>query len=222
MKILINGDSNMAGAELEDVSLSIGSQVCKMYNANEINIALSGASNDRIYNTTIDYCNIDPDIDFVLIGWSDSYRAQWFIDDFGRPEFKEVNTLGIGVLPTRYTKRKEHWYNSSTVFERRIGLSHYWHERIYNLHKYLEYHKIPHLFFNGFHDFMVSDNQYHLDWNQRFFFPYDPHLAYTRWSALQGYKEITPGQYHYEPAAQKVWAEMLYNHIEEHNLRKKL
>jgi hypothetical protein len=220
MNILINGDSNMAGAELENLSMSIGAQLCKRLNAKEINIALGGASNDRIYNSTIEYLTKHKNIDFVVIGWSDAYRTQWFIEEHDNLVLKEVNLLGIGTLPEKYIKRKEHWYKVAATPERCMALNHYWHERIYNVHKYLEFHKIPHLFFNAFHDFTIEDSQYYLDWSHRFFGPYDPHLAYTRWAQLNGYQEITPGQFHYEPAAHQAWAQMMFDHIQKHSLLK--
>jgi hypothetical protein len=220
VNILINGDSNMSGEELQDKSLSIGSQLCKMLGGTEINIALSGASNDRIYDTTMNYVQTNSDIDLVVIGWSEMYRVQWFVVDNNQPEFVEVNNLGINnsKYPEEYQRRLEHWKISADDDKRREGLSHYWHERIFNLHKYLEHLKIPHLFFHAFYDFNIYYPQYQLDWNNRFMDPYGHQSSYTRWSALNGFKEITPGWYHYEPAAQQAWAERLYNHIHQYSI----
>lgn len=222
MKILLNGDSNMAGEELTDKSLSVASQLCKMLDGEEINISMSGASNDRIYNTTLDRVNSGAKFDFLVVGWSEVFRVQWYIIHDGRPEFIEFNNLGVGTgmsrCPPEYETRAEHWLESSKNHEYRVGLCHYWHERIYNLHCYLNYRKIPHLFFHAFYDFQIPQEKYQLDWHHRFLGPYQPHLSYTRWCALKGYQEITPGLFHYEPAAQKSFACLLYDHIQQHDL----
>ena len=220
MKILINGDSNMSGEELTDKNLSIGSQLCKLLEGTEINLALSGASNDRIYNTTIEYIEKKKDIDLVVIGWSEMSRVQWFMTDNGYPEFVEINNLGVGrrEYPKEYDNRLAHWFETSNKTEHRTGLSHYWHERIYNLHKYLEYYKISHVFFHAFHDFRIHNTQYQLDWNNRFISPYNQNYSYIYHSMNNGYKEITPGWYHFEPAAQLAWAEYMFDHIQKYNL----
>jgi hypothetical protein len=223
MKILLNGDSNMSGEELEDKSLSIGSQLCRLLGGQEINLALTGASNDRIYDTTLEYVKNNPDIDLVVVGWSEVSRVQWFLTNQGRPEFVEVNNLGVGrwKYPSQYNHRLEHWHKSGTNLEYRTGLSHYWHERIYNLHKYLEYYHIPHVFFNAFHEFMIHDSQYQLDWHNRFVGPYDPTDTYVDYCQGNNYKEITPGWYHFEPAGQLAWATRLFDHVQKHNLMNK-
>jgi hypothetical protein len=223
MKILINGDSNMCGEELEDRSLGIGGQLCQILGGEEINLALSGASNDRIYNTTLEYINKNPAPDLIVIGWSEMCRVQWFLTDQG-PEFVEINNLGVGrrEYPPEYDNRLKQWFTVADNPDYRAALGYYWHERIYNLHKLLEFRKIPHVFFHAFHNFTIHDQ---LDWGNRFMEPYHwcytndlLYLSYTQWCAQNGYKEITPGWYHYEPAAQRVWAERVAAYIKEHNL----
>jgi hypothetical protein len=223
MKILLNGDSNMAGEELTDVNQSLGYQFCHMLNGQPINIALTGASNDRIYETTIDYIN-NNEIDFVLIGWSEMSRLQWFTTAEGYPHFYEINNLGVGrqPLPTEYQARYDHWKRfmaDNNEFRRIMSL--YWREKIYNLHSLLTYKKIPHLFFHSFNRFHVYDPEYHLDWHNRFIDPYENNLAintYVQWCMQHDYQQITPGWFHFEPAAQKAWAEFLVDHIRRHDL----
>lgn len=220
MKILINGDSNMAGEELADKSQAIGSQLCRLLGGQEINLALTGASNDRIYNTTVEFVKENPNIDLVVIGWSEVSRVQWFLTNRGVPEFVEVNNLGVGrwEYPPEYNQRLAHWHQSGTNMDYRTGLSHYWHERIYNLHKYLEHLQIPHVFFNAFHEFMIPDPQYQLDWNHCFVSPYDPTDTYVDFCQAHDYKEITPGWYHFEAAAQLAWAQRVFAHVQQHGI----
>ena len=219
MKILINGDSNMAGEELEDKSLSIGSQLCRLLNGTEINLSLSGASNDRIYDTTKAYVDSGAPADLIVIGWSEMSRVQWFFEEAGVAKFWEVNNLGVGRqnYPTEFDQRLKHWKASADNLEYRTGLSHYWHERIFNLHRYLQYQSTPHVFFHAFHDFKIHQTEYQLDWNHCFMDPYSWDNTYTHWAASEGYQEITPGWYHYEPAAQLAWAERVAQYIQ-HNI----
>jgi hypothetical protein len=220
MKILFNGDSNMCGTELSDISQGIAPQICNILNGTEINLALAGASNDRIYDTTIEYLRNNPQPDLVVIGWSEFGRVQWFIDSDGVGKFYEINNIGVGdKVPDAWKNRHHHWSNSVCNNQSyRRALSLYWHERIFNLHSYLTYLKIPHVFFNAFHAFSVAEKTNQLNWNNTYLDPYDFDLTYIKFSANCGYKEITPGCYHFEPLAQRKWAERVSDHINQHRL----
>jgi hypothetical protein len=223
MKILFNGDSNMSGEELTDYSLGIASHLEKLLGATgTTNLSLCGSSNDRIYDTTMEYIRQNRDVDLVIIGWSEFCRVQWFLTDQGYPEFWEINNLGVGRQPPEeYKLRKENWERTSRNNDYRTGMSHYWHERIYNVHKYFEFHNIPHLFFHAFHDFRINETQYQLDWNKQYFHPYNSTQTYIHWCHDNGFKEITPGWYHYEPDAQEAWANYIFNYIIDNNLLSK-
>lgn len=218
MKILFNGDSNMCGEELEDRSLGIAPQLCRLLQSQGENLSLTGASNDRIYDTTMNYVKNNPAPDLIVIGWSEHARVQWFMTDQGGPEWIEINNLSVGSRepPAEYRMRLQHWYQTADNFDYRVGLSHYWHQKIYNLHKYLQYLKIPHVFFNAFHDFRVENPEFQLDWSNNFVNPYSVHNTYVNWCDQQGHKQITPGWYHYGPAAQLAWAEKLHAHINQY------
>ena len=220
MKILLNGDSNMCGEELEDRSLGISPQLCNLLNAESVNLSMSGSSNDRIYNTTMDYIKNNPAPDLIVIGWSEYARVQWFLTDQGYPEWLEINNLGIGKRepPESFNNRLKHWNELTNNLEYRTGMTLYWHERIYNLHEYLEHLNIPHVFFQAFHDFKVHQTEFQLDWHGKFMDPYNWDNTYVHWCAREGYKEITPGWFHYEPAGQRAWAERLYNYIKTNNI----
>lgn len=221
MRILVNGDSNMCGEELEDRSSGIAPQVAQMLGADCNNLSLSGSSNDRIYDSTMNYILTQPKPDFVLIGWSEMCRVQWFLDDVhSSGEFVEINNLGVGrrEYPASYARRLEHWHEISNNLEFRTHLSYYWHERIYNLHKFLQSRHIKHLFFHAFHDFKILDVGDQLDWNNCFMDPYNWDNTYIHWCASHGYDEITPGWYHYEPMAQRAWAERIVDHVKRHNI----
>lgn len=235
MKIVTNGDSNMSGEELEDTSLGISGQLCQILGGEEINLALTGASNDRIYDTTLEYINKNPAPNLIVIGWSEMCRVQWFLtnqdESFAKtnkkPGFVEINSLGIGSreYPPEYNNRLKHWFAVASNPDYREALSFYWHERIYNLHKLLEFRKIPHIFFHAFHNFRIHDQMNQLNWSNRFIEPYTwcfaneiVNVSYIHWCERNDYKQITPGLFHFEPAAQRAWAERLAGHIQKHNL----
>ena len=214
MNILLNGDSNMSGEELRNKEDSIGSQLCKMLNGTETNLALSGASNDYIYDSTIEYLKTNTP-DLIVIGWTEMARVQWYLETEGEGAFWEINNLRVGrPVPPEYQGRYDHWckWMQKTEYYHNT-MSFYWHEKIYNLHSILRYKKIPHVFFNAFHSFKIYEPQWQLAWHNSFIGPYDWPSTYVNWCTDQGYKEITPGFHHYEPAGQRAWAERIYNHI---------
>ena len=214
----------MCGAELSDLSQGIAAQVCNQLGGKEINLALVGASNDRIYDTTYAYLQNNPSPDLIVIGWTEFTRVQWFINN-GEKTFYEINGRGIGNIsnigdmPAIYQHRLAHWSDKicNKSYSRDV-LSLYWHERIFNLHSYLEFLKIPHIFFNAFYAFSIAEKENQLDWNNVYLDPYDNQSTYINVSKKQGFREITPGWLHFEPQAQKSWAERVINHISQYNL----
>ena len=74
MHILFNGDSNMNGEELENKDLSMAGVITKFYNATATNLAVSGASNDLIYDSTRQYLQTNPAPDLVVVGWTEHGR----------------------------------------------------------------------------------------------------------------------------------------------------
>lgn len=221
MHIYFNGDSNIAGTELADPRMtSMASRLAQRFDADFTSAALAGASNDYIYDQTMLWLNTVPKkSDLVVIGWSGFERIQWFIHG----KFYEINNLGVGQpVPSQYKKRYECWLDNIRTngrWTRYICI--YWHNKIYNMHKFLEHKKIPHLFFNTFDYFMFPADQqeeFHLDWDNCFMSPYDGDYIYTPWCARQGYKEITPGWQHYPEEAHDAWAQLMYDHIKKHQI----
>jgi hypothetical protein len=203
MKILFNGDSNMAGAELSDPSKSMSALIAQHFGAESVNLSLSGASNERIYNTTVDYLESNPAPDLVVIGWSEHGREQWYLNG----KFHEVNNLGVGeTLPDELKRRYQFWKNYIQQDEhwfRIMGI--YWHNKIFNLHTMLQEKKIPHYFFNAFFAFPHREKE-QLDWKNHFFRPYNQNMCYVTWCMENGHEEITPGWQHFDEQAHQAWA----------------
>jgi hypothetical protein len=227
MLIYFNGDSNVAGTELPESTHGMAHKLSErfggQYKAKFINDAVPGASNDLIYEQTLDFLNNpnSPTPDLVVIGWTQFCRVQWFlVDEWGNGQFWEINKIGVGIpVPAEYNDRYKHYVeNVQRDGQWRMVQGAYWHNKIFNIHKLLEYKKIPHLFFNAFDEFILPTEVDRLDWNNTFLTPYSKELIYTVWCQRQGYKEITPGWQHYESEAHTQWANVMYAHITKHNI----
>jgi hypothetical protein len=227
MLIYFNGDSNVAGTELPESTHGMAPKLADKFNGQYktkfINDATPGASNDLIYEQTLDFLNnpSSPQPDLVVIGWTQFSRVQWFlVDEWGKGRFWEINQIGVGIpVPEEYNDRYKHYVeNVQRDGHWRLVQGAYWHNKIFNIHKLLEYKKIPHLFFNAFDEFILPVEVTQLDWNNVFLTPYSKELIYTEWCQSQGYKEITPGWQHYESAAHTQWANVMHDHITKHNI----
>ena len=212
MKILFNGDSNMAGEELLDRSQSMSGVIARHFDAESVNLSLSGASNERIYNTTLAYLDKNPPPDLVIIGWSEHGREQWYQNG----QFHEVNNLGVGQnLPDQLRRRYQFWKNYIQRDEhwfRVMGV--YWHNKIFNLHTMLLEKNIPHYFFNAFFAFPHPLKE-QLDWKNHFYRPYYQNHCYVSWCRERGHEEITPGWQHFDENAHQAWAEELIKTMRE-------
>lgn len=219
MKILFNGDSNMAGTEVgENESIPYYLHQLIDSTASTTNLAFPGASNDYIYNTTVEHIKgNNPDL--VIIGWSDPGRVQWY--DTDENQLVEMNWLGVTGTPR--TEQHEQAIQTladlmgpSSEYPQYLSL--YWHIRIQNLHRMLSSKNIPHLFFNAFELFLALKNkpEHQVDWGHSYISPYNG--SYTQWCTDQGYEEVTPGFLHFKAPGQRAWAEKLYSHMAEHDL----
>ena len=218
MNLYVNGDSNMAGAEVAPDEM-ISAHIAKFVGANNVtNQALNGASNDYIYDTTVDYLK-DNTPDLVVIGWSDTGRIQ-----ITRPTDNkklQFNALSVGMDMFDPSFQS---FNNTFSELLQVGSSYsiqqcyYWHYKILNLHNYLVYRGIKHLFFSAFEMFTLEpmDSKYHVNWDNSYFEPYD--TCYVTWCLDNGYQQVTPGHFHFSAPGQKAWADKLCKHLSEHIL----
>ena len=216
MHILFNGDSNMNGEELENKDLSMAGVITKFYNATATNLAVSGASNDLIYDSTRQYLQTNPAPDLVVVGWTEHGREQWYFNN----KFHEINQLDVGNrVPEEFRRRYQFWKNhvqKDGDWHRVMG--YYWHNKIYNLHSILKERGIPHLFFNAFDAFQVADISEQLNWHDSFFLPYHQNRCYVNWCVEHGYREITPGWQHYNEDAHAAWANTMIDYMHTHSI----
>lgn len=216
MHILFNGDSNVHGEELENKDLSMAGVITKFYNATATNIAVSGASNDLIYDSTRQYLQANPAPDLVVVGWTEHGREQWYFEN----EFHEINQLDVGKrIPEEFRQRYQFWkHNMQKDGDWHRVMGHYWHNKIYNLHRWLYERKIPHLFFATFNSFFIPNQKEHLDWHDNFYNPYNQNCCYGNWCREHGYNELTPGWHHYNEDAHAAWANILIEYMHTHSI----
>lgn len=216
MNILFNGDSNMNGEELDNRDKSMAGVIAEHFGATSTRLAVSGASNDLIYNSTLDYINNPENIkpDLVIIGWTEHGREQWYFEG----QMHEINQLDVGQrIPEQFRRRYQFWKNhiqSEGEWHRVMG--YYWHNKIYNMHLMLREREIPHLFFNAFNAFQIPNENEWLQWHDTFFRPYHQNLCYVSWCRERGYKEITPGWEHYNEDAHAAWGKTMIDYMYNH------
>lgn len=220
MQLFANGDSHTFGSELTWHKNAYSHLLSKKLNFVEItNLAVGGASNDRIIRTTEKYLlecdkkNLYPD--FILIGWSAYNRQDWY----SKGKYISVPSDECNEPNLINSKRFEY---SKTIFNDINFVSKftkYFHEKIYNLHLDLTHRKIPHLFLNTCISFAKATNLNDLityDWKNRFYEPYSEYGSFYNWGIKNNYKET---QYkHLEQKCHDDFAEILYNYIIKHDL----
>jgi len=223
------------------------------------NTGRGGASNSYIWNKVEHMLwqvnhGLKPKPDFVVVGWSEYTRQDWFYED-------QILTVGLATNDIEYysqsintervelhagfphekadeiwPERADYTRNVMTDLIRGEGIRHFQQNYMYNLHQQLQYLNIPHLFFNahlGFCDKkaadrgysrLVDNNEYYVpvyefDWDNCFWNPYDEYNgSYVSWAQNQGL-ELTDGNHVVYPGA-KMFARVLYDHIQEHGLIK--
>lgn len=228
--IYFNGDSNVAGSELTDPDLGMTGCLARKLGLPYENHAFGGASNDRIYDSTVGWLldtstrkvRLKQHPSLVVIGWTQVNRIQWFlVDQWDSGEFWEINNIGVGIpIPDQYQDRYTFWQTHINKDGHwRIVMNNYWHNKIYNLHSILRYFDIPHVFFNAFDCFstenLLPDQK---QWHGRFMSPYDDSYSYIPWCFRNGYEEITPGWHHFREDAQSAWADVMLDHIRTHSI----
>lgn len=252
MKIFFNGDSHTSGSELKNPDVDTYCHVLTKLLGGTLmsNPSIGGGSNDRILRTTekflYDCDNKKEYPDFVVIGWTETTRMDWFYN--GR--YRSLNS-DDGLDPkTASSVNQERYSYSLRCISHDAGqpwIVRYQHEKMYNLHLELEYRKIPHLFFNGVKSFpqalhasrpgndkleeriiIDSYNYYFIrsfgtlldikkyDWNNSFWKPYDIDGCFLQWGLNKGYQ---PTEWnHHGVEAHYDFANLLFQHIKDTNL----
>ena len=245
LRIYLNGDSQTIGTDLPDYADDdghfIGSyalHLCELLGGTCIaNPAVGGASNERILRTTnqmLDDCerNNEPYPDFIVIGFSEYSRYDWFYNGEYRSSGAELDGLGPDEVWNEKNRQRAEWQlHHLSCDKASYGQISFYYNQMYNLHLRLEYLKIPHLFLNahaGFYDDYGVEHRRNqraedlceFDWDNCFWNVYATEDAsFTSWAGIREYKDV-PG-WHYEHKAHIDFAQVMYDYIQSKDLLNK-
>lgn len=212
MILYINGDSNSDGSECKDLSSAWPSLLADRLGYTLINEAKGGTSNPRIMRVASQTLAHSNRKTFVVIGWTSWEREEWL----HQGQYYDVNSGGHDILPIELQEQYKHWVTKQGPEQQSIK-SKSMHEQIHRLHRSLTDRRIPHLFFNALMPFQHNLlDPVHKDWGKNYLGPYDNELSYYWYLKNHGWKPTDNN--HYTDDAQWVWADMLYNYIQEKEL----
>jgi len=212
MILYVNGDSNSAGSECQDLKKSWPQTLADRLGSTLINDAKDGASNPRIMRTASQaLANADKNT-LVVIGWTSWEREEWIY----RNQYYDVNSGGHDTLPVELQERYKQWVAEQSPDQQSIK-SRNMHDQIHRLHRSFKERKIPHVFFNALMPFQHNLlDPVHKDWHKCYMGPYDNDSSYHWYLKNHGWKPTKNN--HYTDEAQQVWADVLYNYIQENKL----
>ena len=198
------------------------------------NPAVGGASNERILRTTnqmLDDCerNNEPYPDFIVIGFSEYSRYDWFYNGEYRSSGAELDGLGPDEVWNEKNRQRAEWQlHHLSCDKASYGQISFYYNQMYNLHCRLEYLKIPHLFLNahaGFYDDYGVEHRRNqraedlceFDWDNCFWNVYATEDAsFTSWAGKRGFKDVTG--WHYEHQAHLDFSKLMHQYIQDNDL----
>lgn len=212
MILYVNGDSNSNGSECKDLAKSWPQLLANRLGSTLANEAKSGTSNPRIMRVASDALANSDRNTIAIIGWTSWEREEWL----HQGQYYDVNAGGHDVLPPVLQERYKQWVVGQGPKEQ-ARKSKAMHEQIHRLHRSLKDRRIPHLFFNALMPFQHRlMDPLHKDWHNNYLGPYDNDSSYYWYLKNRNWKPTNNN--HYTEDAQAVWADVLYNYIQEKNL----
>lgn len=242
--VYVNGDSQTIGTDLNENGASYPYHLVKLMGGKIIeNPAIGGACIDRILRTTHQYlddcerndrdlanCVHDPYPDFVIIGWTEYSRYDWFYNGKMRTAGAELDGLGPDETHQDENLARTAWQtfhlSSPTNATGQIA---YYYNQMMNLHDRLKWLKIPHLFLNahaGFYDYYGAEHRGNaiaselfeeFDWENCFWNVFSKtDCSFTSWAGRRNYKHVDG--WHYEKKAHFDFGQYLYSYVQRHDL----
>ena len=212
MILYVNGDSNSDGSECKDLSSSWPHLLADRLGRTLINEAKGGTSNPRIMRVASQALAHTDRKTFVVIGWTSWEREEWL----HHGQYYDVNSGGHDALPKELEEQYKSWVTNQGPDQQALK-SKTMHEQIHRLHRSLKDRHIPHLFFNALMPFQHNLlDPVHKEWGKNYLGPYDNDSSYYWYLKNHGWKHTN--NYHYTDDAQRVWADVLYNYIQENEL----
>ena len=209
--MLTVGDSFTYGEELSDRTSAWSQLLATKLSVELLNLGQPSASNDNILRKTINQTIIDPDIDFVIIGWSNIGRSE-YADEFGYYDvwpgyqgnlFKRDGTNWRSDL-VDYVSR---YHNSEAIHKKFI-------QQVILLQSYLQSRGIKYIMLN------IVQNEYykkkHFDGQLKYFEQVDKDyfLGFNESGMLEWTYGCPKGPNdHFLEEGHKIVADKIYEHI---------
>jgi hypothetical protein len=195
-----------------NLAVSYGKHIADSIGAELICQASSGGSNDRIIRTTTDWIKNNPDKlndTFIILQWTTWEREEWFYQN----RYWQVNASGIDIVPTELEERYKNYVINVDWTAKTLEA----HEKIWDMHLYLNSLKIKHLFFNGHSTFSDLRAEKH-NWGKNYIEPYSFDLSYHNWLKINGGTYANPTSYHFDAKSHCIWAQYVLTYINDNNL----
>lgn len=173
--------------------------------------AQAGCSNDRIIRTTQEWlCKFEEQKNqwLMIIQWSTWEREEWLHEG----TYYQVGASGIDSVPDALQQRYKEFVVNIDWKEKTQQM----HDKIWALHEELDWHQIPHVFFNGNNHFESIQNR--RDWGVNYLSPYDPEGTYDAVLSRNGFQTVAPNSWHYGKDAHRFWSRYMLQYIIDNKL----
>lgn len=238
MLLLANGCSHTAGAEIESplqgecYSRAWPKKLANILGYKSKNLAISGASDDRVSRTTIQYLGelkqkpyYDPSQIFVAIAWPGLYRTE--IHQISQKEQGFWDNNWMPIVAGNDETYKQQCSSSSYAFYRawvmRNNLTQEtirFYSNVLLLQNILISNKIKYIFWNAGCNIPQDDRGYLGEiYTKRFPFLLDRERSFTELLHSSGFKHSEYAKFgHYGEDGQEWFASYLHDYIKENNL----
>jgi hypothetical protein len=144
----------------------------------------------------------------VIIQWSTWERQEWLIDD----QYYQIGASGLDHVPPESQDRYREFVLEVDWAER----ERFWHQEIWQLHRWLKRSGIRHVFFNGNNYFgTISDPK---SWGSSYL---DPYRAQGTWDWIlrsQEFYTVDPKSWHFGADAHCFWSRYLLQYCIDNHL----
>ena len=238
MILVANGCSHTAGAELEYPNQdncyerAWPKHLADLNGWDHVNLAISGASCDRILRTTYEYIgnlgktNTSLKDLFVIIMWPGPYRTELYHPKYANDPLRKgwVNLVSGNhdnykkQLPKHIYEYYRYWIYTYTYEQAFTEYA----VAILSMQSYLRSYNIPYLFWNAAATHLLKDEPYDVFarqiYTKRFPYPFEVEKCYYKLLENGNQKIAQPSiesgfASHYDEEGQKYWANFLSHYI---------
>ena len=238
MILIANGCSHTAGAEIENsmqgecYEKAWPKKLGDSLGYKSINLAISGASDDRVSRTTIEYIGklkltseFNPSKLFVVISWPGLYRTEIFTTSTNEGGFWDKGWMPMVAGNDETYKRQ--CSKSSYIFYKawlmRLNITQEtvrYYSNVLLLQNFLKQNNVKYLFWNACSNLPGNNPSFHNEVDfERFPFSTQKEYSFTNLLVNQQFEHSEFAKYgHYGEDAQEWFADFLYKYINKNNL----